>query len=68
MLRDYGVDVKARHSGFRGVFLAILTKSAFLFKDDKEVTESLDKRQGPGSMGSDCPRGNSPFSFPQVQL
>jgi hypothetical protein len=60
--------MKGRHSGFREVIPAILSKSAFLFKDDKQVPESLDKSQGPGSMGSDCSLGNPPFSFQQVKL
>ena len=68
MLMNYGVDVKGRHSGFRGVIPAILSKSAFLFKDDKQVTDSLDKSLGPGSMGADCSLGNPPFSFQQVKL
>jgi hypothetical protein len=68
LLRNYGVDVKRRHSGFRGVFPAVLSMSAFLFKDDKRVTESLDKSQGPVSMGSDGSLGNAPFPFRQVQL
>jgi hypothetical protein len=68
LLRNYGVDVKGRHSGFRGVIPAILSKSAFLFKDDKQVTDSLDKSLGPGSMGLDCSLGNPPFSFQQVKL
>jgi hypothetical protein len=68
LLRNYGVDEKGRHSGFRGVIPATLSKSAFLFKDDKRVTESLDKSQGPGSMVSDCSLGNAPFPFRQVQL
>lgn len=68
MLRNYGVDVKRRHSGFRGVFSAVLSKSEFLFKEDKRVTESLDKSQGPGSMVFDCSLGNAPFPFRKVQL
>ena len=68
LLRNYGVDVKGRHSGFRGVIPATLSKSAFLFKDDKQVTDSLDKSLGPGSMGADCYLGNPPFSFQQVKL
>ena len=68
LLRNYGVDEKGRHSGFRGVIPAFLSKSAFLFKDDKQVTDSLDKSLGPGSMRSDCSLGNPPFSFQQVKL
>jgi hypothetical protein len=68
LLSNYGFDVKGRHPGFRGVIPAILSKSAFLFKDDKQVTDSLDKSLGPGSMGPDCSLGNPPFSFQQVKL
>lgn len=60
--------MKGRHSGFRGAIAAILSKSAFFFKDDKQVTDSLDKSLGPGSMESDFSLGHPPFSFQQVKL